>query len=129
MKVQFMDTKRLGRVDLENIVLQETPEQEVRVEHYDLSKPRYLPETVPDSLFTKSELSRMGLVPLHDEVAYVRYPERDTNCFRLTRSETKEAVSSLLVNAVDSIEEVLKRRKNAIEVRNEQLRVLRTGGD
>ncbi|NEW09515.1 hypothetical protein GK047_26625 [Paenibacillus sp. SYP-B3998] len=126
-KVQFTDNKRPGRVDLEDIVLKASPEQESKVEQVNLSKTRYLPETAPDSLFTKVELSRMGLVPLHDEVAYVRYPEqrREYKLFSIDETrESKRQKSSLLFKSVDSTEDVLTRRANAIKVRDEQFKLL-----
>lgn len=125
-KVQFLDTKRPGRVDLMDIVLQKTPDPEVRIEQNDSSKPRYLPEDVPDSLFTKSELSQMGLVHLKDEVAYVSYPEqrREYKLYFIDHVRVqKKQKSSLILNVVDTIEEVLNRRKNAIKVRGEQLKM------
>jgi hypothetical protein len=126
-KVQFTDNKRPGRVDLEDIVLKALPEKESKVEQIDLSKTRYLPETVPDSLFTKAELSRMGLVPLHDEeVAYVRYPEqrREYKLFTIDQTrEPKRQKSSLKYKSIDSIENVLTRRQSTMKVREEQLKL------
>lgn len=40
------------------------------------SDKRYLPDEVPDHLFTQSRLNRMGLVPTAEHVAYVVYPEQ-----------------------------------------------------
>jgi hypothetical protein len=37
---------------------------------------RYLPEEVPDHLFTQNKLKRMGLVPTEEHVAFVVYPEQ-----------------------------------------------------
>jgi len=123
-KVQFMDTKRPGKVDLQDIVLKEAPVPEAMVEPHDLTKPRYLPEAVPDSLFTKSELSRRGLVPIYDKVAFVKYPEqrREYKLFSIEQvREQKRQESSLRFRSVTSKEEVLKRREHAIQVRKEQL--------
>ena len=37
---------------------------------------RYLPEDVPDNLFTKNKLNQMGLVPTQEHQAFVVYPEQ-----------------------------------------------------
>ncbi|KAA9012283.1 hypothetical protein [Niallia endozanthoxylica] len=37
---------------------------------------RYLPEEVPDNLFTQNRLNQMGLTPTSEHVAFVIYPEQ-----------------------------------------------------
>ena len=37
---------------------------------------RFLPEEVPDHLFTQNKLNRMGLATTSEHVAYVSYPEQ-----------------------------------------------------
>lgn len=50
---------------------------------------QYLPEEVPDHLFTQSRLSRMGLKPTAD-LAYVVYPEQKTKYKLFHIDETQQ---------------------------------------
>lgn len=84
---------------------------------------RYLPEEVPDHLFTQNKLNRMGLAPTSDHVALVLYPEqkREFKLFDLnyTRKRKKQQGFSLVIKDL-TVEQVLEERKREIEVRKSQ---------
>lgn len=89
--------------------------------HPDL--PRYLPQDVPDHLFTHNELKQMGLVPTQEFEAYVLYPEqkREYKLYNVNDARKSKRQSGISIIPKDYIvQEVLKRRKHAIEVREEQ---------
>lgn len=85
---------------------------------------RYLPEEVPDNLFTQNKLNRMGLAPTSDHVALVSYPEqkREYKLYDLnyTRKRKKQQGFSLVVKDL-TVEQVLEERKRELEVRKSQL--------
>ncbi len=84
----------------------------------------YLPEEVPDHLFTQSRLSRMGLTPTADPVAYVVYPEQKTKYKLFDINETrqrKQEKGLSLVQKDATVEQILAERKHEIEVRRMQL--------
>jgi len=85
---------------------------------------RYLPEEVPDHLFTQNRLRRMGLSPTEEHVAYVMYPEQkreyklyDVNS---TRQPKRQKGLSLVIKDM-TIDQVLEERKHELEVRKSQL--------
>lgn len=84
----------------------------------------YLPEEVPDHLFTQSRLSRMGLAPTAEHVAYVIYPEQRQQ-FKLfdisatRKRKQQKGLSGMIKNL--SVEEVLAERRRELEVRKSQL--------
>lgn len=85
---------------------------------------QYLPEEVPDHLFTQSRLSRMGLAPTAEHVAYVVYSEQrqqfklyDINATR----RRKQQKGFSLVQKDATVEQILAERKHEIEVRKNQL--------
>lgn len=84
---------------------------------------RYLPEDVPDHLFTHNKLNKMGLVTTSVHDAYVLYPEQK-NEYKLfdickTRERKKQKGFSLVVKDMP-VEQVLAERKWELEVRKEQ---------
>lgn len=84
----------------------------------------YLPEEAPDHLFTQSRLSRMGLKPTADPVAYVVYPEQKTKYKLFHINETlqrKQQKGLSLVQKNATVEQILAERKHEIEVRRLQL--------
>lgn len=90
----------------------------------DDSVKHYLPEEVPDHLFTQSRLSRMGLAPTAGHVAYVVYPEQrqqfklyDINATR----KRKQQKGFSLVQKDATVEQILAERKRELEVRKIQL--------
>jgi hypothetical protein len=84
---------------------------------------RYLPEEVPDHLFTKNRLSRMGLVPTQEHVAFVSYPEqkREYKLYDIvaTRKPKRQNGLSLVIKDL-TVEQVLQERKHELEVRKNQ---------
>lgn len=85
---------------------------------------RYLPEEVPNHLFTQNKLNRMGLAATSEHVAYVSYPEqkREYKLFDInnTRERKKQKGLSLVVKDF-TVEQVLEERKHELEVRKSQL--------
>ncbi len=85
---------------------------------------RYLPEEIPDHLFTQNKLNMMGLAATADHVAYVMYPEqkREFKLFdiNVTRRRKQQKGFSL-VNKDMTVEEALEERKRELEVRKGQL--------
>ena len=84
----------------------------------------YLPEEVPDHLFTQSRLSRMGLAPTAEHVAYVAYPEQRQSFKLYDISGTKKrkpqkGLSGMIKDL--TVDEVLAERKRELEVRKNQL--------
>ncbi|MFC0212454.1 hypothetical protein ACFFK0_08265 [Paenibacillus chartarius] len=84
----------------------------------------YLPEEVPDHLFTQSRLSRMGLAPTAEHVAYVIYPEQRQQ-FKLfdivaTRKRKQQKGMSGMIKDL-TVDEVLAERRREMEVRKSQL--------
>lgn len=84
----------------------------------------YLPEEVPDHLFTQSRLSKMGLAPSTDHAAFVVYPEQrqkfklyDINATR----QRKQQKGFSLVQKDATVEQILAERKRELEVRKAQL--------
>lgn len=86
-------------------------------------KKRYLPEEVPDHLFTKNELKMMGLVPNQELEAFVLYREqnREYQLYNVdaTRSPKRQGGFSL-VRKDYTTEQVLEKRRNALKVRRQQ---------
>lgn len=86
---------------------------------------RYLPEEVPDHLFTQNKLNRMGLATTSEHVAYVSYPEqkREYKLYDInnTRKRKKQKGFSLVEKDL-TVEQVLKERKHELEVRKRRLR-------
>jgi len=85
----------------------------------------YLPEEVPDDLFTDSRLRKMGLVATAEHIAYVSYPEQN-NIFKLydianTRKRKQQKKTSLR-SKNSAIENILEERKNEMKVRKSQLK-------
>lgn len=85
---------------------------------------RYLPEEVPDHLFTQNKLNLMGLAAAEVHVGYVIYPEQK-NEFKLydinaTRARKKQKEFSLVITNM-TVEEVIAERKRELEVRRNQL--------
>ncbi|MEF3302491.1 hypothetical protein [Paenibacillus sp. GYB003] len=84
----------------------------------------YLPEEVPDHLFTQSRLSRMGLAPTAEHVAYVIYPEQRQQFKLFDISATrkrKQQKGFSLVQKDATVEQILAERKRELEVRKIQL--------
>jgi hypothetical protein len=123
--VTFLDNNRTGRVDLEDLVVEYSNEgikNEVPASRDDMT--RYLPEEVPDDLFTRNELKTMGLATIREAAAYVFYAEqrREYPLFHLEDTKlTKRQSGSSLIRKDCSIEEVLEKRKHSLEVRKAQL--------
>lgn len=92
-----------------------------------LNMKRYLPEEVPDHLFTQNKLSKMGLATTAESVAYVSYPEqkREYKLFDInhTRKRKQQKGFSLVVKDM-TVEEVLKERRHELEVRKSQIGLL-----
>ncbi|ODP26010.1 hypothetical protein PTI45_04646 [Paenibacillus nuruki] len=84
----------------------------------------YLPEEVPDHLFTQNKLSRMGLKPIAESVACVSYPEqkRKYKLFNIhkTQQRKKQKKGLSLVQKDATIEQILDERSHEIEVRRIQ---------
>lgn len=83
----------------------------------------YLPEEVPDHLFTQSRLARMGLTPTADPVAYVVYPEQKTKYKLFDINGTRERKKQKGLSIVEkdaSVEKILAERRHEIEVRRMQ---------
>ncbi|GEN85066.1 hypothetical protein SLU01_33780 [Sporosarcina luteola] len=84
---------------------------------------RYLPEEVPDHLFTQNRLNRMGLATTGEHVAYVSYPEqkREYKLFDInnTRKRQKQKGFSLVVKDL-TVEQILEERKHELEIRRRQ---------
>ncbi|MGZ0086844.1 hypothetical protein ACWNXI_15090 [Caldibacillus thermoamylovorans] len=85
---------------------------------------RYLPEEVPDHLFTQNKLKRMGLVPTEEHVAFVVYPEQGREYklydIQATRRPKRQKGFSLQIRDL-TVEQVLQERKRELEVRKVQL--------
>ncbi|UGB29959.1 hypothetical protein [Metabacillus sp. B2-18] len=85
---------------------------------------RYLPEEVPDYLFTQNKLNRMGLATTSEHVAYVYYPEqkREYKLFDInnTRKCKQQTGFSLVVKDM-TVEQVLKERRRELKLRKNQL--------
>jgi hypothetical protein len=85
---------------------------------------RYLPEEVPNNLFTQNKLSRMGLSPINDHIAYVVYPEqkREYKLYSIDKTRKPNRQKGLsLVEKDLTVEQVLEERKRELEVRRAQL--------
>jgi hypothetical protein len=85
---------------------------------------RYLPEEVPNNLFTQNRLSRMGLSPTSDHIAYVVYPEqkREYKLYSIDKTRTPKRQKGLsLVEKDLTVEQVLAERKRELAVRKGQL--------
>lgn len=84
----------------------------------------YLPEGVPDNLFSHNKLTRMGLAPTSEHVALVSYPEqkREYKLFDInnTRKRKKQQGFSLVEKDL-TVEQILGERKCELEVRKGQL--------
>ena len=84
---------------------------------------RYLPEEVPDHLFTQKKLNRMGLASTTDHVSYVVYPEQKSEYklfdINFTRERKKQKGFSLVVKDM-AVKQILNERKRELEVRKEQ---------
>ncbi|OAB41777.1 hypothetical protein PBAT_20545 [Paenibacillus antarcticus] len=90
----------------------------------DESIKRYLPEEVPDHLFTQSRLSRMGLASTGEHVAFVLYPEQrqQYKLFDIDGTKKRKQQKGLsLVQKDATVEQILAERKHEIEVRKSQL--------
>jgi hypothetical protein len=86
---------------------------------------RYLPEEVPDHLFTQNKLNRVGLATTSEHVAYVFYPEqkREYKLFDINNTRKRKQQKGLsLVEKDLTVEQVLEERKRELEVRKSQLR-------
>lgn len=85
----------------------------------------YLPEEVPDHLFTQNKLNRMGLKPIAESFAYVSYPEqkRKYKLFDIhkTQQRKKQKNGLSLVQKDSTIEQILDERRHELEVRRMQL--------
>lgn len=121
--VSFLDNNRTGRVDLEDLVVEYNDGSVGQTDELIKSSdetPRYLPENVPDSLFTRNELKSMGRIPNQESAAYVSYPEqkREYPLFQIEETKlTKRQKGFSLVPKDYTIEEVLDKRKHALKVR------------
>jgi len=85
---------------------------------------QYLPEEVSDHLFTQSRLSRMGLAPTANHVAYVFYPEQKREFKLYDVHETKQRKQQKgfsLIQKNATVEQILAERKHEIEVRKSLL--------
>jgi hypothetical protein len=75
---------------------------------------RYAPKEVPDHLFTRNELSKMGLVQTGEHEAFVYYPDqkREFKLFNIeeTRIPKKQSGFSLVMTD-RTLEETLQRCK------------------
>lgn len=85
---------------------------------------RYLPEEVPDYLFTKNRLIRMGLTSTAENIAYVVYPEqkREYKLYDIndTRRTKRQKGLSLVIKDL-TVEQILVERKRELEIRKNQL--------
>lgn len=84
----------------------------------------YLPEELPDHLFTQSRLSKMGLVPTGEHTAFVVYPEQHQKFKLYDISATrrrKQQKGLSLVQKDATVEQILAERKRELEVRKAQL--------
>lgn len=124
--VTFIDNGKSGCVDLRDLAV--NPKAAAVPAKSNLSPasssiPRYLPEDVPDYLFTQNELKSMGRVPAGEFNAFVKYPEQ-RNEFKLFHIEdskmTKKQSKSSMLRSLYTIEETLEKRKRAIKGRKQQ---------
>lgn len=83
---------------------------------------RYLPEEVPDNLFTRNELKQMGLVPIdpEDPDAWVIYTDqkREFKLFHIEKTrkpkpQKKKGISLTTTNR--TVEEILEKRRRRFE--------------
>lgn len=87
---------------------------------------RYLPEEVPNHLFTNNKLKQMGLKAVSASDAFVKYPEQKRE-YRLydinhTQSVNKQNKGGLSITTTDSnVNDVLKQREHELKIRNQQL--------
>jgi hypothetical protein len=88
----------------------------------------YLPEEVPNNLFTLNKLKLMGLTPTAEHVALVSYPEQrreyklyDIKETRKPKKQNREGVITL-TRTDATLEEILKEREWEMRVRKSQLR-------
>jgi len=84
----------------------------------------YLPEEVPDHLFTQSRLSKMGLAPTGEHAAFVFYPEQHQKFKLYDISATrrrKQQKGFSLVQKNATVEQILAERKHELDVRRIQL--------
>ncbi|MFB5268111.1 hypothetical protein ACE41H_15190 [Paenibacillus enshidis] len=114
--VRFLDDNRKGRVDLNDLVADEPALTLKRLyEKYD-NLQQYLPDNVPDLLFTKNELKYMGRVPNGDPVASVYYADQKRSFplfdLQATRTTRKQKGFSL-ISKNETPEDIIKRRKCA----------------
>ncbi|MGD6844696.1 hypothetical protein ACQCVH_19560 [Bacillus infantis] len=85
---------------------------------------RYLPEEVPDHLFTQNKLNRMGLTTTSEHAAYVSYPEqkREYKLFDINNTrKRKQQKGFSLVEKELTVDQVLEERKRELVVRKNQL--------
>ena len=113
--VRFLTDNRKGRVDLNDLVDDES-EHAVKplCEKYNDTK-QYSPDKVPDYLFTKNELKRMGRVPIKEHAtASVYYSDQNRSFplfdLQVTR-ETRQQKGLSLVNKEMTPEDIISRRK------------------
>ncbi len=122
--VTFLDNNRSGRVDLTDLVVENKGETPGAGNDFPPSQVvRFLPEEVPDHLFTRNELKGMGRVPIQEAAAYVFYPEqkREYPLFRIEETKlTKRQSGFSLIRKDKSAEEVLEKRKHALMIRKKQ---------
>lgn len=114
--VRFFDDNSKGRVALNDLV---TDEPEITpkplYEKYDNIQ-QYLPDSVPDLLFTKNELKYMGRVPTGDPIASVYYPDQKRSFplfdLQATRTKRKQKGFSLISKDMTP-QDIIKLRKRA----------------
>ncbi|TYS51154.1 hypothetical protein [Bacillus infantis] len=85
---------------------------------------RYLPEKVPDHLFTQNKLNRMGLTTTSEHVAYVSYPEqkREYKLFDINNTRKRKQQKGFSLGEKDlTVEKILEERKRELDVRRSQL--------
>lgn len=134
-KVKFLDTNRNGQVLISDLAAEYDTDAIPSIPLHPIPEPvstlpRYLPQDVPDHLFTQKELKFMGLVPEKEMEAFVFYPEqkREYKLFSLngTRKQKQQSGMSLIPKKY-TLEDVLNRRRHAIDVRKDQGMVVLRG--
>lgn len=88
--------------------------------------PHYLPEFIPDNLFTRNGLRKMRRKTKENHVGFVYYPEqkRKYKLYDVNKSYKfvpKTDNPLTVYEKVYTLEEMLERRKNEIELRAKQL--------
>nr|WP_304220249.1 hypothetical protein [Fredinandcohnia onubensis] len=83
---------------------------------------RYLPEEVPDNLFTRNELKYMGLIPIdpNEPEAWVNYTDRkkEYKLFHIdkTRKPKPHKVNGISLTITDrTVEDILEKRRRRFE--------------